>query len=236
MSLAAGWPGPRVLAHRGGGSLAPENTLAALRAGQALGARGVEFDVMLSRDGVPLLMHDAELGRAVAGSGRVAELPASALLALDAGSGFGPAFAGERVPGYAVEDYPDNPQAYRLNHPRGALLVAYAGSEFDRTEDVGAVVQSRSPRVGVTVLLRQLNGRAGAVTVVDQVVTALAGAQPPGAIAPMWIEGDRYLGQKDAVWAYMVTVGLHTLFVQHQDDEPAAAPFDAAGINIEQEA
>ncbi|WP_034410989.1 glycerophosphodiester phosphodiesterase family protein [Derxia gummosa] len=101
MSLAAGWPGPRVLAHRGGGSLAPENTLAALRAGQALGARGVEFDVMLSGDGVPLLMHDADLGRTVAGHGRVAELPAGALLALDAGSWFGPAFAGERVPGYA---------------------------------------------------------------------------------------------------------------------------------------
>ena len=45
-----GWPYPRVLAHRGGGALAPENTLGAIRLGASLGFRGVEFDVMLAAD------------------------------------------------------------------------------------------------------------------------------------------------------------------------------------------
>ncbi|WP_085315670.1 glycerophosphodiester phosphodiesterase family protein [Derxia lacustris] len=101
----AGWPGPRVIAHRGGGSLAPENTLAALRAGHAAGARGVEFDVMLSRDGLPLLMHDADRGRTVdarADGAGVADSPAHELLALDAGSWFDPRFAGETVPTFAA--------------------------------------------------------------------------------------------------------------------------------------
>src|SRR4030088_630189 len=52
------WPYPRVVGHRGGGALAPENTLAGIRKAAALGFGGVEFDVMLSADKVPLLIHD----------------------------------------------------------------------------------------------------------------------------------------------------------------------------------
>jgi glycerophosphoryl diester phosphodiesterase len=98
--MKVAWPFPRVVAHRGGGSLAPENTLAAMKCGLAHGFRAVEFDVMLSQDGVPILMHDAQFGRTVAGTGTVARTNASVLTAMDAGSWFGPAFAGERVPSY----------------------------------------------------------------------------------------------------------------------------------------
>ena len=61
------WSFPRIIAHRGGGTLAPENTLAALRCGLAHGFRGVEFDVMALPDGALVLMHDTELGRTVSG-------------------------------------------------------------------------------------------------------------------------------------------------------------------------
>ncbi|MDF3036023.1 MAG: ugpQ [Paucimonas sp.] len=94
------WPYPKVVAHRGGGKLAPENTLAAMRCGLHHGFRAVEFDVMLSRDGVPVLMHDPELGRTVKGAGRVSDVDAVELCSLDAGSWFSPAFAGEPVPLY----------------------------------------------------------------------------------------------------------------------------------------
>lgn len=92
------WPYPTIIAHRGAGILAPENTLAAMRCGQARGYRGVEFDVMLSQDGVPILMHDPHLGRTVAGVGSIAEHSADRLMQMDAGSWFGTAFAGEPVP------------------------------------------------------------------------------------------------------------------------------------------
>ena len=95
------WTYPRVLAHRGGGRLAPENTLAALRCGLAHGFRAVEFDVMAVRDGGLVLMHDTQLGRTVAGSGAVADYSAAALMQMDAGAWFAPSFAGERVPGFA---------------------------------------------------------------------------------------------------------------------------------------
>jgi len=91
------WPYPKVVAHRGGGTLAPENTLAAMRCGLQHGFHAVEFDVMLARDGVPVLMHDAVFGRTVRGVGRVADFSADELAALDAGSWLGPQFAGEPV-------------------------------------------------------------------------------------------------------------------------------------------
>ena len=96
------WPYPRILAHRGGGGLAPENTLAGLRLARNLGFRGVEFDVKLSRDGVPVLMHDETLERTTTGSGSVRDWAAADLLTLDAGSWFGNEFAGEMVPALAA--------------------------------------------------------------------------------------------------------------------------------------
>lgn len=84
-------PLPACIAHRCGGSEAPENTLAGLRAAARLGFRAVEFDVMLSADGTPVLIHDETLERTTNGRGRVCDTPDAILLALDAGRG-------ERVP------------------------------------------------------------------------------------------------------------------------------------------
>ena len=94
------WRGPRRIAHRGGGALAPENTLAAMREGVARGYRAVEFDVMLTADSVPVLMHDPEFGRTVAGRGGVPTTSWADLATRDAGSWFSPQFAGEPVPRY----------------------------------------------------------------------------------------------------------------------------------------
>lgn len=82
---------PRLFAHRCGGALAPENTLAGLHAAARIGCRAVEFDVMLSVDGTPVLIHDETLERTTNGRGRVCATGDAALFTLDAGSG-------ERIP------------------------------------------------------------------------------------------------------------------------------------------
>jgi glycerophosphoryl diester phosphodiesterase len=92
------WQVPPVIGHRGAAALAPENTLAGLRAAAAAGAHWVEFDVKLTADGVAVLMHDDTLERTTDGRGKVASTAASAIAALDAGSWFGATFRGERVP------------------------------------------------------------------------------------------------------------------------------------------
>src|SRR6266446_7771444 len=94
------WPYPRVVGHRGGGALAPENTLAAIRGAAAMGFGGVEFDVMLSADRVPVLIHDETLERTTDGRGETSATPYAKLASLDAGAWFGTEFRGERVPSF----------------------------------------------------------------------------------------------------------------------------------------
>src|SRR6516162_9968344 len=87
-----------VIAHRGASGTCPENTLAAFRRAEALGAHMIELDVQLSRDGEVVVMHDWTLARTTSGRGRVGARTAAELHALDAGSWFSQAFAGEPVP------------------------------------------------------------------------------------------------------------------------------------------
>lgn len=89
------WPYPFWIAHRGGGRLAPENTLAAFRVGAAHGFRAFECDVKLSADGVPFLLHDETLARTTGADGVAGERPWAELSRLDAGGWHGSAFAGE---------------------------------------------------------------------------------------------------------------------------------------------
>lgn len=89
---------PPLMGHRGACGHAPENTLASIRRAAELGAGWVEFDVMLSGDGVPLLFHDDALKRVTGEAGLTAETPFARLAQLDAGAWFGPEFRGERVP------------------------------------------------------------------------------------------------------------------------------------------
>jgi glycerophosphoryl diester phosphodiesterase len=87
-----------VIGHRGAARCAPENTLAGLRRAKALGCRWVEFDVRLTADREPILLHDERLARTTDGRGRAGQLPLAALRRRDAGRWFGPEFAGERIP------------------------------------------------------------------------------------------------------------------------------------------
>ena len=100
--MTSAWPYPRHAAHRGAGMLAPENTLAAMRVGHAHGYRMVEFDVKLSGDGVPFLLHDDTLDRTTDGRGRADALTWTELSKLDAGTWHSSAYAGEPLPTLAA--------------------------------------------------------------------------------------------------------------------------------------
>jgi len=86
------------VAHRGFSSIAPENTLAAIREAVKAGATGCEFDVYGCADGTVVLMHDETVNRTTDGNGKVTELTLKQLKELDAGSWKDEKYRCERVP------------------------------------------------------------------------------------------------------------------------------------------
>lgn len=78
---------PKIIAHRGASGQAPENTLAAFQLALQQQADGIELDVMLTKDGQVVVIHDDTVDRTTDGSGRVKNLTLAELQALDAGNG-----------------------------------------------------------------------------------------------------------------------------------------------------
>jgi glycerophosphoryl diester phosphodiesterase len=120
---------PLILGHRGASALAPENTLAAFALAIEHGADGIEFDVRLSRDGVPVVIHDPTLNRTGLKAGLVRDLTAAELQDVDVGSWFDQrtglkAFSREKLPTLA--------QVFVFFRTRDALL--YVEMKCDRDE------------------------------------------------------------------------------------------------------
>jgi len=89
---------PHVIAHRGCTETAPENTVAAIEAAAKMRCDAIEFDVHVTSDGKPVVIHDATLERTTSGEGAVAATSLAEIRTLDAGSWFSEEFAGQRVP------------------------------------------------------------------------------------------------------------------------------------------
>jgi glycerophosphoryl diester phosphodiesterase len=90
---------PIIVAHRGWSGLAPENTMAAFRLAVAdPRISWIELDVQLSKDGIPVVIHDYKLRRTTGASGDVKDYTIEQLTKLDNGSWFSPQFHNERIP------------------------------------------------------------------------------------------------------------------------------------------
>lgn len=165
-----------VIAHRGNSMHAPEDTLESLRQGMALGADGLEFDVRLSADGVPVLIHDPTLDRTTNGTGPVAAHTLAELRALDAGFRFtrdgGRTFPyrgrGIRIPTLdeALAQHPDVPCVVELKAAEATDAFMRAVEAHDAKSRI--LVGSFSPEVHA-----RLSGRGYHITASKEDVKAL---------------------------------------------------------------
>lgn len=138
---------PFIWAHRGASAHAPENTLAAFEAAVACGADGIELDIHLSQDGVPVVIHDETVDRTTDGRGPVAALTWAQLQGLDAGSWFAVDYAGEPIPSLAEVLHAFAGQV-RLNlevkEPRAGLAVLELLADYP---DADVVLSAFDPAV-----------------------------------------------------------------------------------------
>lgn len=131
-----------IVAHRGGSKKAPENTLASARHAYASGATSMELDVGLSSDGEFFVLHDDTLDRTTNGKGRLDQTPSTLVETLDAGSWFGPEFAGEPVPRLTqILDFAKDKIHFTLEMKKSAAKPGVARKLVDMLKERGMTGQ-----------------------------------------------------------------------------------------------
>jgi glycerophosphoryl diester phosphodiesterase len=143
------FPRVNVIAHRGASGDAPENTVAAFELALEQGADGIEFDVHLTRDNVPVVIHDARLERTTAGRGRVSDLTAVALSRLDAGSWFNRRFPQRARAEYAECRIPRLDEVLNWIRARGCTAYLEIKQPRPRYRGIGEKVLEEIYRAGV---------------------------------------------------------------------------------------
>jgi glycerophosphoryl diester phosphodiesterase len=113
---------PLIIAHRGTSADAPENTMIAFRRAIEAGAHGIEFDVRLSADGVPMVIHDKSLKRVAGIERNVNDLTAAELGRTDVGSWFNRRYPDKAEAAFANETVPKLDGLFELMAPTGMLM------------------------------------------------------------------------------------------------------------------
>ncbi len=168
---------PLIIGHRGASAVAPENTLSAFSRALADGADGVEFDVRLSRDRVPVVIHDASLKRTANLDRLVEELDAAELQRCDVSSWFGPVQAEKNQAGTV----PTLAQVFELFQETNALLCLEMKSEAaNATTLVQAVVNEiHKAQIAKLVVVSSFDLNAVAlVKQIDPTITTAALFEP----------------------------------------------------------
>ena len=127
------------------------------------------------------------------------------------------------VPGVAVELYPENPGAWRLNHPKAALLVDYRGAKYGESVDTGIVAQARELSVGISVVARTLHDAYGALAITDAVRLALLGYRLPDCRKAR-LESERFVAQEAGNWIYELVFSAESLAVEDAEGDTGPAP------------
>ncbi len=126
---------PLIIAHRGVSAFAPENTLAAFRQAVECGAEGLEFDVQLSKDGIPVIIHDFDLKRLGRRDGFVKDFTAEELQKIDVGSWFNLRFKSKANEKFSSETVPTLAQLLNFLSEPSALADGLDLSEPSAVAD-----------------------------------------------------------------------------------------------------
>src|SRR4029453_14683954 len=209
---------PVVVAHRGASSTRPENTIPSFEEAIRLGAGILEFDVRLSRDGVPVVIHDAAVDRTTDGTGLVHELTADELSSLNAGT------AAEPTP------LPTLAEVLRCVSGRAAIAV-----EIKNIPGEPAFEPTREPIVEAVHAELERQGFEGAVLVVSFNPSSIAASKAVAPGVPTGFLTTDLVEPREAL-AYAVSAGHDMILPGTRASIPAGPSFvgevHAAGLRL----
>ena len=172
---------PLIIAHRGASAHAPENTLIAFQRAVDAGADGIEFDVRLAGDGIPVVFHDPSLNRIAGRKGKVLQLTSDELRRIDAGSWFNRRYPEQADATFGNERIPTLQEALRfLERFENVLYVEMKCREADVERLARAVGDEiRDSPLFPRIIVKSFNLRA-----IQHVKASCRGARTAALFAP----------------------------------------------------
>ena len=113
------------------------------------------------------------------------------------------------LPQLSVEHYAGAPAEYRLEHPQGALLLSYRGSQFAAPRDTAGFGQQRTLQLELTLLLRRANAQLNDMEALDAARRACLGFAAPDCRAA-WLSSETFLGFSDGIARYAISLAADT--------------------------
>lgn len=172
---------PLIIAHRGASAVAPENTLAAFQKAIEAGAEGIEFDVRISKNGVPVVFHDSTLKRMTRREGRTSNFTAEELAGLDVGTWFNAKFPAKASEKFSGESVPSLTKLFSfLKGYRGRLYLEMKGSPSETSALAEAIVKI----IRESVFLPQIVVKSFKLEAVEKIKTLLPEVATAALFAP----------------------------------------------------
>lgn len=175
-------PIPQIIAHRGASAHAPENTVASFKKAMESGADGIELDVRLSKDGVPVVIHDATLTRTARINKRVVDLTAEQLSRVDAGSWFNTARPAHARTEFASEGIPSLQAVLQLVETIEGPI--YIEIKCDTDRDASRLVDAVCREIKDSTLLDRIILKSFRLGVIPQARAILPGVRTAALFAP----------------------------------------------------
>ncbi len=123
-----------------------------------------------------------------------------------------------KITGLAIEGFPEKQSEYKLMHPKGALLVSYAGSTFSEPKPTDIVFQERKVEFDITVAMRHLRDHEGAYAHLDAVRITLTGYRIAGC-SKMHPTKEEFLNEDAGIWQYRMTFAMTMPAIEIDEDE-----------------
>ena len=200
---------PLIIGHRGASAHAPENTLAAFRSAVEAGADGLEFDVLLAKDGVPVVIHDATLSRTGLRKENVADLTSRQLWLIDVGSWFNAKFPKRSKVPFALKTVPTLAQVLQLLKGFGGLIYIELKAN---DADFALLARAVCDVIRDSALLPQIIVKSFKLAAIPEIRHYLPQVQTAALFAPQIMD---YLRRRKFIIALAHEFGAHQISLHH---------------------